>query len=219
MNKKLILLALSMCFFSAQAQVRAGAAFGPAFSLKPKDSDTAFFGKDYLNTQLRLGFHKGRLGLVFSGGAIKQSSGNDEVKTRLSGLTGAIYQMNKVTVRNTFFTVGPEICFPLGPIKLHLHCSGGMGWISATDTKITLGGQDTVYMSKLDKTTTGMFKTGINLNYFLKKNVALSVYTEYTSYSIRYNNLDRRRLPGISTNHIQQHKKLLALSGGITYKF
>jgi hypothetical protein len=224
MNKKLFFMVALLCTTAIKAQVRVGAAFGPALSLKGNNNDTAFFGKKYLNTQLRLGLHKGRLGLVFTGGFINQDAGDAPVRERLDSLPpGAAFSFTGGNVKNTFFTMGPEICFPLGPVKLHLHVSGGIGWINAPTTGITRGAtpqQEVFYQNKLDKKTTGIFKTGINLNYYINKKIAVSLYSDYLSYSLQYNNTDKRNTANPNgTKTVTEHKQLAGFSGGLTYKF
>lgn len=221
MIKQLSLLLVLLYACTAQAQVRTGITAGPAFNAKGKNNDTAFFGRNYFNMQLRAGIHKGRLGLVFSGGIINQDPGSLPAAERLDINTGGAVgeaQFTGGTVRNTFFTAGPEICFPFGPVRLTAFFAGGVGWLNAKTVSIARNTTpDPVYRNELDKKTTGITKAGIGINYYFNKHIALTVNTERMGYKLKYNNLDKRRQgPGIIP--VTENKSLIAVTGGITYK-
>jgi hypothetical protein len=205
---------------ASHAQVRIGIAYGPSGSLKPKTEDTAFFGRKYNNFQLRLGIHKGRAALVFTGGVVNQKAADISPK---DVLTGNIFQEGKFTggeVRNTFFTLGPELCFPVGKIRFNLHVSGGMGWVKAKTTTIVNAAGAAVYQNtpKENSNTTGIIKTGMALHYYFTEKVAFSLFTDYMGYSLKYINSDRR-FGALQSKPVTQPKSLLNLSGGLTYKF
>lgn len=222
MNKKLTLLLVLLYACTAQAQPRAGVTAGPAFSLKGKDNDSAFFGRSYFNTQLRMSVHKGRIGLVFSGGMISQDPGSIPVQERLAidtqGAVGAP-RFEGGKVRNTFFAAGPELCFPFGPIRLTVFFAGGVGWLNATAVRISRSATpDPVYTNELEKNTTGITKAGIGFNYYFNKHFAFTVNTERMGYKLKYKNQDKRHLLQAPTS-VTEQKSLIAITGGFTYKF
>lgn len=222
MNKKLTLLLVLLYACTAQAQLRAGATAGPAFSLKGKDKDTAFFGRGYFNTQLRMSVHKGRVGLVFSGGMISQDPGSIPDGDRLNVNTLGIIDSVKFEggkVRNTFFAAGPELCFPFGPVRLTFFFAGGVGWLNANTVSISRNTiPDPVYKNELEKNTTGITKTGAGFHYYFNKHIAFSMNTEYMSYKLKYRNTDKRHQAQTPTV-VTQNKSLIAVTGGFTYKF
>lgn len=221
MNKKLTLLLLLFCACTVKAQLRGGITAGPAFSLKKRDNDTAFFGRNYFNTQLRAGIHKGRLGLVFSGGMINQNAGDQDPNDRITIDNFGVPvtpEFKGGKVRNTFFTAGPEICFPFGPVRLTVFVAGGISWINAETTTIRLTAPEPIYTTELEKNTSGITKTGAGFNYYLNKHFAFSMNTEYMNYKLKYRNTDKRhqgQAPTIAT----QNKSIIAVTGGFTYKF
>lgn len=222
MNRKLTLLLFLLYTCAAQAQVRTGITAGPAFNLKGKNNDSAFFGRNYFNLQLRAGIHKGRLGLVFSGGIINQNPGSVPVNERLNidaqGAIGSV-QFSGGEVRNTFFAAGPELCFPFGPVRLTAFFAGGIGWLNATTVSIARNTTpDPLYRSELEQNTTGITKAGIGFHYYFNKRIALTVNSERLGYRLKYTNLDRRR-QAQPTITITERKSLAAVSGGITFKF
>lgn len=219
MNRILVLL---LCCFvlPATAQVRVGISYGPGISTKPEKNDTAFFGRTYSAAQLRLGFHKGRIGLVVNGGLINQQAGDIVPGENLSGLPGgAVFGFSGGNVRNTFFTLGPEICFPAGPVKFFVQASAGMGWLQATDATIRINtAQEAFYKSELNKNTTGVTKAGVGLHYYFTKKLAVTAQSEYTAWKLSYTRSDKR-VGQIPVQTITQQKRLVNFSGGITYKF
>jgi hypothetical protein len=223
MKKKMILFIFLLCAFTAPAQFRVGVALGTGFSLKGKDNDTSFFGRKYMNKQLRLGWHKGRFGVVFTGGLLTQNAGNASIDERLPVVPfETCYFFNGGTVTNTFFTIGPEVCIPFGPIKMQVHISGGVGALAASATGITRADiltvqQATIYENKLDKKNTGIFKTGFNLNYYISNKIAFTLIFDYLAYSLRYNNTDNRNTVN-NKKTVTEHKQVAGFSGGLTFK-
>jgi hypothetical protein len=223
MNKKIIILFFLLYAAVAPAQVRVGVAAGPGFSLKGNGNDSSFFGRKYMNRQLRLGWQKGRLGIVFTGGLVTQDAGHATIDERLSVPPfETCYFFNGGTVKNTFFTIGPEVCFPMGPIKTQFHISAGMGRLKAPATGITRADiitsqQLPIYQNKLDKKTTGIFKTGFNLNYYIGNKIAFLLIFDYLSYSIRYKNTDNRYAAN-NNNKVTEQKQVAGISGGLTFK-
>ncbi len=219
MNKMLMLI-LCCIAFSATAQVRVGVSYGPGISTQPEKNDTAFFGQNYSNAQLRLGWHKGRIGLVVNGGIMNQQPGDVNPRESLPGLpAGVVLSFSGGNVRNTFFTVGPEICFPLGPVKFFVQAATGIGWLQATEAAVKINTvQEAFYKSTLNKKTTGVHKTGAGLHFYFTKKLAITAQTEYTSFKLNYTASDKRNQQNPVQTFTQQ-KRLVHFSGGLTYKF
>jgi hypothetical protein len=220
-KKVVLFFALSISTIM-NAQIRMGVAFGPLASLKGKNSDNAFFAKKYTSTQLRFCWHKGRLAIVFTGGAIQQTADKTAPDKLLNGLpAGLDFNVTTSSVKNTFFLLGPEICFPVGPMKMHLHISGGKGFFKAPGTKIIANDAAcTLYYQDIldEETSTAVFKTGANLNYHLTRHLAIGLYVDYFTYRLRYKNFNRIN-GNFEMEYISQQKSLVGVSGGITYKF
>jgi hypothetical protein len=232
MNYKIVMLAAALLVTQgAAAQIRVSGMAGPAFATGSKKSDTAFFADRHFSQQLKIGIHKGKLGFTIGGSLLQQKPGDVATDGRLPKLdTGqAAGQIkNSFTggnVTTTLFSAGPEICFPLGKLKMHIRIAGGIASTRATPAQVLqtrpgLQVPETGYSSRIDKSSTGLLQTGLSFQYPLTKKLSLDVNSDYLGYKIKYLNRDKRNSQGVTTEQAkEQQKQLVNVSGGLTFKF
>jgi hypothetical protein len=212
-----------LALMPVKAQIRIGLLAGTALPTDGKKNDTAFFGNRHLSQQLKIGIHKGKLGFTVGGALIQQTPGDVVADGRLPKLDqggNTKYEFAGGKVNTTMITAGPEICFPLGKLKMHVRVAGGLATTTATPVTIrnaTAGQAFTFYSTSVEKSNTGVMQAGLSFQYPILKKLSLTVNSDYLGYKIKYNSTDRRSGPNTITK--EQSKKLVNLMGGLTYKF
>jgi hypothetical protein len=227
----LIILIMLYCHV-AIAQLRLSVLGGPALSATDKKQDTTFFSDKGNSQVVKLGYHKGRLGLVLNGSFIQQKPGNViadgrtgkilvDTTQQTGGISDVKYSFTGGNVTTTVMSFTPQVCFPIGKIKLNVYAGGGMAFIKAAPTTIlsqilTAPPKD-FYTNTLNKSTSPVFQSGLTLQIPLLKKLLLDVNGDYLSYKISVLNKEKRN--NFQPTEIESQKKLFNIRGGLTYKF
>ncbi len=227
-----LIICLLLCSCISQAQLRLSVLAGPALSAKDKNQDTAFFSDKGSSQVLKLGYHKGRLGLVLNGSFVQQKPGNVIADKRTAkiladtapqGTPDIRYIFTGGNITTTVMSFTPQLCFPLGKIKLNVYAGGGMAFIKATPAAIvsqfinnTVPPRD-VYTNSLNKESSPVFQSGLTLQIPLLKKLLLDINGDYLSYKLSVINKEKRN--GFQPTVIESQRKLFNVRGGLTYKF
>jgi hypothetical protein len=226
-NKICSLVFLFLCQLSF-AQMRLSVSAGPVLSVKDKKQDTAFFSGKGFQEKIKIGFYKGRLGLVVTGGFIQQKPGAVAEEGRLPQIKlglGAVDSSLGFTGGNlttTYFAFAPQLCFPVNKIKIHFFIGGGIAVTNADSAIVTLksnAAQTTknIYYNTEDNGTAPVLFTGLNIQLPIVNKLALDVGTEYIQYKLTYFNFDRRS--GFLRKSRTDQKQLISFHAGFTIKF
>jgi hypothetical protein len=214
----------------ATAQLRLSVLAGPALSANDKKQDTTFFSDKGNSQVIKLGYHKGRLGLVLNGSFIQQKPGD----VIADGRTGKIladtapqgtpdikYSFTGGTVTTTVMSFTPQLCFPIGKLKLNVYAGGGMAFTKATPAAVVAQILTTppreLYTNTLNKSNSPVFQSGLTLQIPLLKKLLLDINGDYLSYKLSVINKEKRN--NFQPTEIESQRKLFNIRGGLTYKF
>jgi hypothetical protein len=189
---------------------------GIGIDLKKSD-DSLFFAKNHLVTQLRVGYHIGKLGIISNTNYIMQNTDGSEKDERVPFLyTGAKRRMSDVTTIQT--SLGLELCVPIIKHKaqLNFYTTYGLSF-SKSDS---IGLYDSIvpsYTHKVIKKSGGCLQTGLSFNYKFNKHFVAKWQNEYNTYKLPFDAFDFRKTPAIFTG--MQSKQLFISSIGVQYIF
>ncbi len=182
-------------------------------------TDSIFFAKNYNATQLRLGYHIGKLGLVLNNTYIRQGSHTDSVVTDdripdflLQASTRRLF--GKVNTLNT--TLGLELCIPLAKRKaqMNLHAGYGISY-SKSDSIGFYDVQVPLYVHQVTRIITGCLQLGAGITYKLNPHLGIKWQNEYNCYRLPYTGIDIRKTPTGDAGNQAKHLFISAL--GVQY--
>ena len=212
----LFLIATVQSLFAQHAKVSLTQGIGIDPS---KKNDSLFFAKNYLVTQLRIGYHYGRIGLIANIQYIKQNNVNGEGTDdpRIPAFSKLrTPQYSDVQTLQT--ALGVEICIPVIKRKAQLNFYSTYGRCFSKSGKVGFIEQDSVsYQHTVIPINTGCWQLGASFNYKINKRLAIKWQNEYNQYLLPFDGKDLRKTPSGYTG--KQSKKLIISLLGVQYTF
>jgi hypothetical protein len=184
-----------------------------------KNTDSLFFAKSYSVSQLRLGYHFGKLGFISNTTFIWQNNQLLQQDKRLPEFVLIGSTSNTIDDLSTICTtLGLELCLPLAKRKMQANMYATAG-VAATnknraeflDVTVPIYGHYSTGAAVL------CLQAGGSFNYKINPHLAVKVQEEWIGYSIPYTEVDLRKTATASTG--KQRKNLFASTLGIQYKF
>lgn len=187
-----------------------------------KKQDSLFFAQSYTCTQLRLGYHYGKLGLILNANYIVQKMNRE--MDGLFSLDPRVPQF-MLGVERTFSdvktlnaTLGIELCIPLIRHKGQFNFYLADGISQSNGKLITFYKNLTEsYYHSVEPTITNCFQAGFSFNYKLNSYIALKWQNEFNAYKLPFEGVDTRKSPNTYTG--RQRKSILITSLGLQYTF
>jgi hypothetical protein len=218
--KVLKLCALLLCTYAAaQAQhIKISATQGICYDANKK-SDSLFFAKNYHVSQLRVGYHYGKLGVIWNNTYINQVDTKDSLpideRTPIF-VTQAPRKYSNVQTLNS--SLGLELCVPIIKHKaqLNFYTTYGLSF-SKSDSVVFYDVNLPAYSHQAAKKATGCFQAGFSFNYKFNPHFGIKWQNELDNYKLPYNAVDIRKVPTTFTG--TQRKNLLVSSIGVQYTF
>jgi hypothetical protein len=218
--KLLMALCLASCIaITVQAQhFKLSATQGLAYD-NNKKSDSLFFAKSYNVTQLRVGYHYGKLGLISNISYINQIDNKDSLPLDERVPLFVQQAPRKYANAQTLQTaLGLELCVPVIKRKaqLNFYIAYGLSF-SKSDSVVFYEATLINYSHKANGNIAGCLQTGFSFNYKWNTHFALKWQNEIDNYQLPNNAVDIRKIPATFTAN--QRKTLLVSSVGVQYVF
>jgi hypothetical protein len=219
MLKTLTLMA-AICLSTVQAHAQHfKISFTQGIGLDPQlHSDSLFFAKRYDVSQLRIGYHVGKLGFIANTSRIGQRNLVQQTPKDPRLPEFLVQSLSRSGDISTICaTAGLELCVPLAKRKVqwNAYLTGGI----ATSSVSTVSFEDVtlLYSHTSRSKARPCLNSGFSFNYKINQRLAAKVQQDWLSYSIPYAAVDRR----LSTPEFNgvQAKNLLTASLGFQYKF
>jgi hypothetical protein len=218
---KLILVLSTLCFLSIQLNAqhfKLSATQGLAYD-NNKNNDSLFFANNYNVTQLRVGYHYGKLGIISNINYINQVDNKDSFPRDNREPLFLTQQARKyANVQSINTTLGLELCVPIIKRKaqLNFYVSYGLSF-SKSDSVVFYDANLIAYHHKASGKLGGCFQTGLSFNYKLNPHFGLKWQNEFTNYKLNYNAVDIRQSSQLFVG--VQNKNLIVSSIGVQYTF
>jgi hypothetical protein len=214
----LVFLTFFLCKTVFTQHIKISATQGIAYDGN-KNNDSLFLSKSYNVSQLRVGYHYGKLGIISNITYINQQDTKDSLEkdVRIPEFVKLLNQ--SFSNVNTFCgALGLELCVPIIKRKAQLNIYGTIGASYSASNGVNFFDINTpAYTHTAKEKFTTCVQTGLSVNYKFTKHVAVKLQGEYCKYTLPYNAVDVR-LP-IGNFSGSQIKNLLVSSLGMQYTF
>lgn len=187
-----------------------------------KKQDSLFLAKNYYVTQLKLGYHYGKLGVILNTNYILQHTDHGDfnpqnLDKRIPEFARSIdHRSSDVHTFNA--ALGLELCVPIIKHKAQINVYAAYGIsLSKSDSVLFFKSIDSFYKHKAVWKMSGCVAGGISLNYKLNAHMALKWQNEFNAYKIPFEGVDTRK--SFNTYAGKQRKLIFISSLGIQYTF
>jgi hypothetical protein len=215
-----LIIILSVCNkMHAQQHFKLSTTHGIGRDTKVKN-DSLFFAGKCNATQIRAGYHYGKLGLIFNNTIIRQRATPLNAIDEREPIFVSQAERTISDVQTINSTLGLELCVPFAKRKmqLNLYAAYGLSISKSDSVKFVTGTPiEVLYSHKVNRKTTGCWQAGFSLNYKLNRHFALKWQNEFDYYKLPFNALDTRKTPAIFTGN--QVKNIFISSVGAQYTF
>jgi hypothetical protein len=189
-----------------------------------KKNDSLFFAKNYLVSQLRVGYHYGKLGVIWNNTYINQTNVNieqnadDRIPDFITPIGSQGFFRNYSNVHTFNTSLGLELCVPLlrRKAQLNFYSTYGLSF-SKSDSVAFYDANLPLYSHKVNRQSSGCFQAGFSFNYKFNQRFGAKWQNEYDCYNLNYNAVDIRKIPNAFTG--SQRKNLFVSSIGVQYTF
>ncbi|MFM2387909.1 MAG: hypothetical protein RL660_2666 [Bacteroidota bacterium] len=179
--------------------------------------DSLFFSKSHTVSQLRIGYHWGKLGIILNTTNITQANEIEQEDPRRPIFTLQAPSRSE-NIRTIGTTAGLELCIPLAKRKAQLNLYTTAGTCFSNQATVGFGDiNDLLYGHTSTRRLQSMFQSGFSFSYRIVPRVYAKTQFEHINYGIPYTARDIRKVPVDFTG--VQRKNLFTPSIGITYKF
>jgi hypothetical protein len=222
---KLTLLCLLCCIVHiAFAQhIKISATQGIAYDGNKKN-DSLFLVQSYNVSQLRVGYHYGKLGIISNITYVQQkdfditASSEDARIPKVVLPISAQFPRKYANVQSLLTTLGLELCVPIIKRKaqLNFYVTYGLTF-SKSDSVVFYDVNVPLYSHKLNSNITGCLQAGFSFNYKINSHLILKWQNEWNNYKLPYDEIDFRKTPTFAKG--KQAKNIIVSSIGVAYIF
>jgi hypothetical protein len=182
-------------------------------------NDSIFFSEQHYTTQIKLGYHIGKLGIISKTNYIVQTGSNAVGRdNRIKGFDVQGFDWVYKNYNTIQTSLGLELCIPTirKQLNTNIHFAYGISTTSGDSTTLK-DVQNLLYSNKPNRKITSTIQAGVAFQYKINPIHSILVGTDFNTYSIAYDGYDSRKL--LNTFSSSQTKNLLSTYLGYQIKF